>query len=70
MEIKKGDITIWDTHNKLKETSNGISCGCLRPSLKLNAHMQRTDGYIYYYQCACGNSIGVQKIKPKVLTFI
>lgn len=70
MEIKKGEMIIWDTHNKLIETSGGVTCSCLQRSLTMVAHMQRTDGYIYQYKCVCGNVIGVQKIRPKVLTFM
>lgn len=59
MTIEKGDMTVSDTNNNLIETKDGITCGCVNPSLTMTCHIDGVDFYSYQYSCKCGNSIAV-----------
>ena len=65
MTIEKGDMTVSDTNNNMIETKDEITCGCGNPSLTMTCHIDGVDFYSYQYQCKCGNSITVKRIRMK-----
>ena len=65
LTIEKGDMKVSDINNNLIETKDGITCGCGNPSLTMTCHIDGVDFYSYQYQCKCGNSIAVKRIRMK-----
>lgn len=63
--IEKENMKVSDTKDLLVETKDGITCGCGNPKLTMTCHIDGVDFYSYQYNCQCGNSIAVKRIRMK-----
>ena len=59
MKIKKDNVTITDTMDRLVENDGKITCGCDNPELTGITFIDGDDFYSNTYQCDCGNIINV-----------